>query len=79
MQNTAYDAATEIASHFRETGLELDPPDRDYFLFVVQQTAFVRLAGGDPETLRDGNPELGQRIVNNGQNIIDTYWRAAEV
>jgi len=33
----------------------------------AQQVSFVRLCGGDPVTLRGGDPELGHRIVNNGQ------------
>lgn len=60
-------AATEVADGFKEAGLELEPTSRDYFMFTVQQVTFVRLCGGDPE--------IGQRIVNNGQHIIDSYWR----
>jgi hypothetical protein len=44
-------------------------------MFTVQQVTFVRLCGGVPSTLKGGDPELCQRIVNNGQHIIDTYWR----
>lgn len=44
-------------------------------MFTVQQVTFVRLCGGDPDTLKGGDPEIGQRIVNNGQYIIDSYWR----
>jgi len=44
-------------------------------MFTVQQVTFVRLCGGDPDTLKGGNPEIGQRIVNNCQHIIDSYWR----
>jgi len=38
---------------------------------------FVSLSGGDPDTLKGGDAEIGQRIVNNGQHIIDHYWRSA--
>lgn len=69
------EAADEVAEGFRKANLEFEPTSRDYFTFTVQQVAFVRLCGGDPDTLRGGNPELGQRIVNNGQHIIDHYWR----
>ncbi len=68
-------AAAEVADGFREAGLEFEPTSRDYFMFTVQQVTFVRLCGGDPETLKGGDPELGQRIVSNGQHIIDNYWR----
>ena len=64
------DAATEVAEGFREAGLEFEPTSRDYFMFTVQQVTFVRLCGGDPQ--------VGQRIVNNGQHIIDRYWRGGE-
>ena len=68
-------AAAEVADGFKEAGLEFEPTSREYFMFTVQQVTFVRLCGGDPDTLKGGNPELGQRIVNNGQHIIDSYWR----
>jgi len=68
-------AAAEVADGFKEADLEFEPTSREYFMFTVQQVTFVRLCGGDPDTLKDGNPELGQRIVNNGQHIIETYWR----
>lgn len=68
-------AAAEVAKGFREAGLDFEPTSRDYFMFTVQQATFVRLSGGDPETLKGGDPEIGQRIVNNGQYIIDTHWR----
>jgi len=68
-------AAAEVADGFREASLEFAPTSREYFMFTVQQVTFVRLCGGDPDTLKGGDPELGQRVVNNGQNIIDSYWR----
>lgn len=69
------DAAAEVANGFKAAGLEFEPTSRDYFMFTVQQVAFVRLCGGDPDTLQGGDPEIGQRIVANGQHIIDHYWR----
>lgn len=68
-------AAAEVADGFREAGLEFEPTSKEYFMFTVQQVMFVRLCGGDPDTLKGGDPKLGQRIVNNGQHIIDSYWR----
>lgn len=68
-------AAAEVADGFREAGLEFEPISKQYFMFTVQQVMFVRLCGGDPDTLKGGDSELGQRIVNNGQHIIDSYWR----
>ncbi|MGV2102711.1 MULTISPECIES: hypothetical protein [unclassified Rhizobium] len=68
-------AAAEVADGFKEAGLEFGPTSTEYFMFTVQQVTFVRLCGGDPDTLKGGDPELGQRVVNNGQNIIDSYWR----
>jgi len=72
------DAAKEVADGFRKERLGFEPTSTDYFTFTVQQVAFVRLCGGNPDTLEGGNPEIGQRIVNNGQHIIDTYWRCRE-
>ncbi len=68
-------AAAEVADGFKVAGLEFAPTSREYFMFTVQQVTFVRLCGGDPDTLKGGDPELGQRVVNNGQHIIDSYWR----
>lgn len=68
-------AAAEVADGFKEAGLEFAPTSSEYFMITVQQVTFVRLCGGDPDTLKGGDPELGQRVVNNGQNIIDSYWR----
>ncbi len=72
------DAVTEVADGFREAGLEFEPTSREYFMFTVQQATFVRLCGGDPDTLQGGDPLVGRRIVNNGQHIIDNYWRGGE-
>ena len=72
------DAAAQVADCFREARLEFEPTSRDYFMFTVQQVTFVRLSGGDPETLQGGDPEIGQRIVNNGQHIIDHHWRSGD-
>jgi hypothetical protein len=75
----AIDGATaEVEQGVAKEGLEFEPTSRDYFLFTVHQVAFVRLCGGDPNTLRGGDPELGQRIVGNAQHIIDFYWRRGE-
>ena len=70
------DAAIEVGEGLKEAGLELEPTSREYFMFAVQQMTFVRLCGGDADTLQGGDPEIGQRIVNNGQGIIDSYWKA---
>ncbi|MEE9985201.1 MULTISPECIES: hypothetical protein [Agrobacterium] len=72
------EAAAEVADGFAKAGLEFEPTSRDYFAFATQQVLFVRLCGGDPETLKGGDAEIGQRIVNNGQHIIDHYWRRAD-
>lgn len=69
------DAAAEVENGIKEAGLDFEPTHRDYFTFTVQQAAFVRLCGGDPETLQGGDPEVGDRIVGNGRHIIDHYWR----
>jgi hypothetical protein len=72
------DAAAEVADGFAKARLEFEPTSRDYFTFATQQVLFVRLCGGDPDTLKGCDPEIGQRIVNNGQHIIDHYWRRAD-
>ena len=69
------DATAEVADSFQEAGLEFEPTSKDYFTFATQQVLFVRLCGGDPDTLEGGDPEIGAKIVSNGQNIIDHYWR----
>lgn len=69
------DAAAEVENGIRDARLDFEPTHQDYFIFTVQQVAFVRLCGGDPETLRGGDPELGERILGNGRHIIDSYWR----
>ncbi|MDR9777034.1 hypothetical protein RJJ65_31230 [Rhizobium hidalgonense] len=69
------DAAAEVENGIRDARLAFEPTHQDYFTFTVQQVAFVRLCGGDPETLQGGDPELGERILGNGRHIIDSYWR----
>ena len=72
------EAAAEVSERLEQSGLQFEPTSKDYFLFTVQQVAFIRLCGGDPRTMQGGDPELGQRIVNNGQHIIDHYWRSGK-
>ncbi len=69
------DAAAEVAHKFQEAGLEYEPTSRDYFTFATQQVLFVQLCGGDPDTLEGGDPQIGAKIVSNGQHIIDHYWK----
>lgn len=69
------DASAEVADKFREAGLEFEPTSADYFTFATQQVLFVRLCGGNPDTLEGGDPEIGERIVRNGQHIVAHYWR----
>ena len=69
------DAAAQVADKFREAGLEFEPTSKDYFTFATQQVLFVRLSGGDPDTLKGGDPEIGERVVRNCSHIIDHYWK----
>lgn len=69
------DATAEVAHELQQAGLSFEPTHVDYFTFAVQQAAFVRLCGGDPTTLQGGDPQIGERIIRNGQQIIDHYWR----
>jgi len=69
-------AATEVEDGIKEAGLTFEATHSDYFMFTVQQAAFIQLCGGDPETLRGGDPTVGERILRNGHHIIDHYWRA---
>jgi hypothetical protein len=69
------DAAAEVENDIKDAGLDFEPTHQDYFTFTVQQVAFIRLCGGDPETLRGGDPVIGERILGNGRHIIDNYWR----
>ncbi|MDP9840588.1 hypothetical protein J2T09_005376 [Neorhizobium huautlense] len=70
------DAVTEVATNVRDAGLSFEPTSEGYLMFAVQQATFVRLCGGDPDTLRGGNPEVGDHVVQNCRNIIDTYWKS---
>lgn len=72
------DAALEMADKVKAADIDIPPTDRDYFTFAAQQVLFVRLCGGDSESLLGGDPEIGQRIVRNGQHIIDHYWRGGK-
>ncbi len=72
------DAAASMKSELRAAGVTIPPTSEDYFMFAAQQVLFVRLCGGDPQTLTGGDPEIGERIVRNGQHIIDHYWKAGE-
>ncbi len=69
------DAAAEVAKNMQEAGLELEPTSEGYFMFALQQVTFVRLCGGDPDSLRGGNPEIAEHIIRNCRNIVDTYWK----
>lgn len=69
------DAATFMAENVQAAKIDIPPTDHDYFMAAAQQVLFVRLCGGDPETFAGGDPEVGQHIVDNGQRIIDHYWR----
>jgi hypothetical protein len=69
------DATAEVADKFREAGLEFEPTSKDYFTFATQQVLFVKLCGGDPETLEGGDPEIDAKVVRDGQHIIDHYWK----
>ena len=68
-------AAAEMARKVRLARLDIPATDRDYFMFAAQQVLFVRLCGGDPDSIEGGDPEIGERLVRNGQHIIDHYWR----
>ncbi len=69
------DATDEVARNVQDAGLELEPTSEGYFTFSVQQVSFVHLCGGDPNTLRGGNPEIGEHVIRNCRNIIDSYWQ----
>ncbi|WP_332302792.1 hypothetical protein [Rhizobium sp. GR12] len=71
------DAVAEVADKFQEAGLEFEPTSSDYFTFTVQQVTFVRLSGGNPDTLEGGDPEIGERVVTNCRHIIDHYWKGS--
>ncbi|WCK05753.1 hypothetical protein [Agrobacterium tumefaciens] len=70
------DATIEVATNVRDAGLSFEPTSEGYFMFAVQQAMFVRLCGGNPDTLLGGNPEVGDHVVRNCRNIIDTYWKS---
>ncbi|MBY3206255.1 hypothetical protein E0I74_33260 [Rhizobium laguerreae] len=69
------DATAEVTRNVQDAGLEFEPTSEGYFMFAVQQATFVRLCGGNPDTLRGGNPEVGEHVIRNCRNIIDTYWK----
>lgn len=67
-------AAFGMAENLKAAGSSLPPTNTDYFTFAAQQVLFVRLCGGDPDTFKGGDPEIGAKIVRNGQYIIDHHW-----
>lgn len=69
------DATAEVRRNVQDAGLDLETTSEGYFMFAVQQATFVRLCGGNPDTLRGGNPEVGEHVIRNCRNIIDTYWK----
>ncbi|MBY3031672.1 hypothetical protein HF265_21720 [Rhizobium leguminosarum] len=70
------DATAEVTRNVQDAGLEFEPTSEGYFMFAVQQATFVRLCGGNADTLRGGNPEVGEHVIRNCRNIIDTYWKS---
>ncbi|RVG72496.1 hypothetical protein [Sinorhizobium meliloti] len=70
------DATVEVTRNVQDAGLDFEPTSEGYFMFAVQQATFVRLCGGNPDTLRGGNPEVGEHLILNCRNIIDTYWKS---
>ncbi|MNV89833.1 hypothetical protein D3C71_1841640 [compost metagenome] len=70
------DATAEVRRNVQDAGLDLETTSEGYFMFAVQQATFVRLCGGNPDTLRGGNPEVGKHVIRNCRNIIDTYWKS---
>lgn len=70
------DATAEVRRNVQDAGLDLETTSEDYFMFAVQQATFVRLCGGNPDTLRGGNPQVGEHVIRNCRNIIDTYWKS---
>ncbi len=72
----AIDKATiSMAEQIKASKIGIEAVDRDYFTATAQQNLFVRLCGGNPDTLQGGDPDIGQQIVNNAQAIIDRYWQ----
>ncbi|MGO7168149.1 hypothetical protein AB9F47_13875 [Rhizobium leguminosarum] len=70
------DATAEVTRNVQDAGSEFEPTSEGYFMFAVQQATFVRLCGGNPDTLRGGNPEVGEHVIRNCRKIIDTYWKS---
>ncbi|MBY5766898.1 hypothetical protein HFO06_27995 [Rhizobium leguminosarum] len=70
------DATAEVTRNVQDTGLEFEPTSEGYFMFAVQQATFVRLCGGNADTLQGGNPEVGEHVIRNCRKIIDTYWKS---
>lgn len=72
------DAAFGMAENLKSAGIDIPPTGTDYFTFAAQQVLFVRLCGGDPDTFKGGDPEIGAKIARNWQYIIDHHWRGGE-
>lgn len=68
------EATAEAAEELKSTASTEPPPAHDYFAAVAHQKLFIRLCGGDSETLRGGDPKLAAHILKNGQNIVDHYF-----
>ncbi len=70
------DAAAQVADKFREDGLEFEPTSKDYFTFATQQVLFVRLSGGDPDTLKAAIRKLENASFGTAGTLSTTIGRA---
>lgn len=69
-------AAETAASDLEIEDVEIPPPALGYFLATAHQKLFVRLCGGDPDTLLGGDLELARRILESEKGLSEHYWGA---
>ncbi|MFC3692414.1 hypothetical protein [Chenggangzhangella methanolivorans] len=69
-------AAEDAKARLGGAGPDLRPPPPDYFVAVVQQAAFTRMCGADPQTFAGGDVRIAGAVIRNNQNIAMHYWGA---
>lgn len=72
------DATAEVTRNVQDTGLEFEPTSEGYFMFAVQQATFVRLCGGNADTLREETRRLANMSFGTVAKSLTPIGRATQ-
>lgn len=72
------DATAEVTRNVQDAGLEFEPTSEGYFMFAVQQATFVRLCGGNPDTLREETRRLANMSFGTVATSLIPIGRATQ-